>query len=93
MYTGVLNFLIPILNNIPWVDYADGKEYMWNSGQLIGLPLDITHQDGLHIIAVFLIFSYIPTFFFWKKISQFLFGEKTYERGVWYALEQPKKKK
>lgn len=91
MYTGVLNFLIPYLNQIPWIDYLDGKDFMWNSGHLIGLSKIIVYQPGLDIIAVFLILNYISSFVVWKMTSQFFFGSRTYERGILFGLQPAKK--
>ncbi|TFF96479.1 MAG: hypothetical protein EU547_06415, partial [Promethearchaeota archaeon] len=59
IYVGIFNFLFPIFNNLPWVNIENGKDFMWNSFQLIGLNWSRPYNTtSLNPIAVILFISY-----------------------------------
>jgi hypothetical protein len=96
IYLGVFDFILPMLNQLPWIaadPIPDGKDLMWNSLRLIGINFNIIHQSGLNSIAVVLFLSYAPWFSMMKDGSRMLFGQKSYQEGYSWALKPLKKPK
>ncbi len=94
LYVGIFNFIFPYLNVIPWVSIINGKDFMWNSFQLLGIHWNIDFtQKGLDYIA-FLLFSSYPIWFkFFKDVSRKLFGgnrRKPYEKGISFLFSHSK---
>ncbi|MHA1730911.1 MAG: hypothetical protein ACTSU5_03165 [Promethearchaeota archaeon] len=93
---GILLYLdvIPIanlVNWIPWVNVADGKDWMWNSFQLVGVDFGIVHQTGMDSLAVIIFLSYPCWYLFGGDGGRMLFGKRTYEEGYWWAIAPLKK--
>jgi len=89
MYTNVLGFIPAVLNNLPWLQddpFLHGADFMWNSLRLIGFSSNIAVTPDLHRFAIIIIFSYIPVYIFGKLFGEFMFGRRTYERGVSWGL-------
>ena len=95
IYVGALNFIFPILNNLPWVNIDNGRDFMWNSFQLLGIDFGITYTDpGLNSIAILIFLSYPTWYSFSKLMSRMMFGgHKSYEEGYMWALGPTKKPK
>ncbi len=95
IYIGALDFVFPILNQLSWVEIENGKDFMWNSFQLLGVEWGIDYKDsGLNFIAIVLILSYPMWFKFWSNGSRMLFGgNKPYQVGLWYLLQPTKNPK
>ena len=95
IYFGVLDFVFPILNQLPWVDIENGADFMWNSFQLLGVDWNINYHDpGLFWIAIVLILSYPMWYKFFSNGSRMLFGgNKPYHVGAWYLFAPTKKPK
>ncbi len=95
---GILIYIevIPIaqmVNWIPWVNVESGKDWMWNSFQLLGVDFGIVPSPGMHSLAVILFLSY-PTFYlFGGDGGRMMYGKRTYEGGYWWALAPLKKPK
>lgn len=95
IYIGVLNFLWSALSDtIPWIDIANGRDFMWNSFSLIGIDFGVDYMStSLDSIAFVLFMSYIPWFVMQKDGSKMLFGQKNYQEGYMWALTPIKKPK
>ena len=95
IYLEILNFIFPLLNQLPWVNIESGKDFMWNSFQLLGIDWDINYNDpGLNFIAFFMILFYPMWFKFFSNGSRMLFGgNKPHQVGLWYLFEPTKKPK
>ncbi|MHA1147621.1 MAG: hypothetical protein ACTSR8_05200 [Promethearchaeota archaeon] len=95
MLFGLLDFIFPFLNQIPWVDIENGSDFTWNSFQLLGIDWNINYNDpGLFWIALMIILSYPMWFkFFSNGSSMFFGGPKPYQVGTWYLLAPTKKPK
>ena len=39
MLFGLLDFVFPVINQIPWVNFDNGPDFVWNSFQLFGISL------------------------------------------------------
>ncbi len=96
IYLGVFDFVFPLLNNLPWVNIDNGKDFMWNSFQLLGIDFGINYNDpGLTSIAVLLFISYPSWYIISKFQSRMIWGgHKKYEEGLWWAIgptKAPKK--
>ena len=93
IYVGVFDFVFPFLNNIPCVQIDNGRDFMWNSFQLLGVDFGVTYSDpGLNSIAVLLFLSYPTWFSFTKLQSRMMFGgHKSFEEGYMWALGRTKK--
>jgi hypothetical protein len=95
-YVGVFdNNLISVFNQIPWVDIENGKDYMWNSFQLLGIDWGIDYSGtGLGAMAFLLFLSYPSWYMAFKLISKYIFGgNKVYQEGLWYVFAPTKKPK
>jgi hypothetical protein len=89
MYTNVLGFIPALFNNLPWMsgtEFLHGADFMWNGMRLIGISSNIAVTTDIHKIAVVLFFTYVPTYIFGKLFGEFMFGRRTYERGVSWGL-------
>ena len=95
IYVGVFDFIFPLLNNIPWVNIENGRDFMWNSFQLFGIDFGVAYNDpGLNSIAILLFLSYPTWFSFSKLTSRMMFGgHKSYEEGYWWAFKPTKRPK
>ena len=95
IYMGILDFIFPILNNLPWVSIDNGKDFLWNSFHLIGIDFGIDYTiPGMNSLAIILFLSYVPWYVYGKFNSKMLFGgNKTYEEGYWWAIGPTKKPK
>jgi len=95
IYIGILDFLFPILNQLPWVSIDNGKDFMWNSFQLIGIDFGIAYSiPGMNSLAIIFFLSYVPWYVFGKINSKMMFGgNRSYEEGYWWALGPTKKPK
>lgn len=95
IYLGVFDLIFPTLNQIPWVNIDNGKDFMWNSFQFLGIDWGIDYNDpGLNWIAIMLILSYPMWFKFFSNGSRMLFGgNKPYQVGCWYMFAPTKKPK
>ncbi len=94
IYIGLLDFVFPILNQLPWVNIDNGVDFMWNSFQLIGIDWGIDYtQPGLSWLAIMLFFTYPMWFKFFSNGSRMLFGGKPYQLGIWYMIEPTRKPK
>ena len=94
IYIGLLDFVFPILNQLPWVSIDNGVDFMWNSFQLIGFDWGIDYtQPGLTWMAILLFFTYPMWFKFFSNGSRMLFGGKPYQFGIWYMIEPTRKPK
>ena len=95
IYIGILDFIFPVLNNIPWVSIDNGKDFMWNSFQFIGIDFGIIYTNpGMNSLAVIFFLSYVPWYVFGKLNSKIMFGgSRRYEEGFWWALGPTKKPK
>jgi hypothetical protein len=92
IYTEVIP-IAAMVNWLPWVDVTNGKDWMWNSFQLIGVDLGVIFEPGMNSLAVILFISY-PTFYaFGADGGRMLFGRKTYEEGYMWGLAPLKKPK
>ncbi|MFO7796109.1 MAG: hypothetical protein ACQERB_10285 [Promethearchaeati archaeon] len=95
IYAGFFNFLFPIFNNLPWVFIENGKDFMWNSFQLIGVNWSIPYNTAsLNTIAIFLFISYPIWFMFFKDFSRKIFGgneKRPYTKGISFLFTYPKK--
>ena len=68
IYIGLLDFIFPVLNQLPWVNIDNGVDYMWNSFQLIGVDWGIDYtQPGLTSPAIMLLFTYPMWFKFFSS--------------------------
>jgi hypothetical protein len=95
---GILLYLnvIPIallVNWIPWVEVENGKDWMWNSFQLLGVDFGVHYQSGMDHLAVILFLSYPMWYLFGQDGGRMLFGRKNYEEGYMWALALLKKPK
>lgn len=95
IYLGIFDFIFPLINQIPWVDISNGKDFMWNSFQLIGINFNINHDGpGMGWLALLLFLSYPMWYGFFKNLSKIIFGgSKPYQEGVWYIFKPTKKPK
>jgi len=98
MYFGFFDTsVIPLINTIPWLpeEIQSGRDFMWNSFQLIGIDWNINYTDnGLNFIAIVLIISYPMWFKFFSNGSRMLFGgNEPYLVGSWYLFEPTHKPK
>ncbi|MHA1291880.1 MAG: hypothetical protein ACTSQJ_04330 [Promethearchaeota archaeon] len=95
IYIGVLDFIFPYLNRIPWVNIDSGRDFMWNSFQFFGIDWGIDYKnDGLNWIAIVLILSYPMWFKWFSNGSRMLFGgNNPHQRGMWYLFEPTRKPK
>ena len=93
IYSGLLDFLFPLLNQLNWVNIDNGRDFMWNSLHLLGIDWGIDYDDpGLIFIALTLVFSYPMWFKFFSNGSRMLFGgDKPYQQGLYYLLKPTKK--
>jgi hypothetical protein len=95
---GILLYLnlIPIgtfVNWIPWVEVADGREWMWNSFQLLGVDFGLIYTPGLDHIAVILFLSYPMWYLMGADGGRMFWGRRTYEEGYWWGLAPLRKPK
>jgi len=97
IYAGGFNFLFPIFNNLPWVFIENGRDFMWNSFQLIGINWSISYNSAsLNPIAILLFISYPIWFMFFKDFSRKIFGgneKRPYTKGISFLFTLPKKTK
>jgi len=91
-YLGMCEFMIDILNLIPWTSIENGKDMMWNSFQLVGIDWNINiNQQGLDYVAILLMCSYPVWFKFFKDISRKMFGgnkRRPYEKGFSFLISK-----
>lgn len=96
IYIGLFNSIFPLLNSIPWVYIENGRDFMWNSFQLIGINWNINHNEvALNSIAILLFTSYPIWFMFFKDFSRKIFGgneKRPYTKGISYLFTSPKPK-
>jgi hypothetical protein len=92
VYTNIIP-IANLVNWLPWVDVEDGRDWMWNSFQLLGYDSGIIHQEGMNWIAVLIFMSYPAVCLFNASAGMQLFGRKTYEEGFMWALSPVKKPK
>lgn len=96
MYLNVLSPLLILYNKIPWIatdPFIDGRDYMWNSFRFIGINPNVTVIPSLDYMAVCLFLCYYPIYSFGDLVSQALFGKRSYERGMLWAILPVKKPK
>jgi hypothetical protein len=96
MYLNVLSPLLILYNQIPWIasdPFIDGPDYMWNSFRFIGFNPGLTVISALDYMAPCLFLCYYPVYTFGDLVSQALFGKRSYERGVLWAISPLKKPK
>lgn len=82
------------LNFLPWVNIPSvekGKYFLWNSFIVFGLDLNITHQPGMELIAIFLLISYLFWYYFGSKLGKVFHGYRPYQQGH-YLIYRPVKK-
>jgi len=82
------------LNFLPWVNIPftnSGKYFLWNSFLVFGIDLEIIHQMGMEIIAIFILISYLFWYYFGSKLGKVIHGYKTYQQGH-YLIFRPVKK-
>ena len=82
------------LNFLPWVNIpsiGNGKYFLWNSFIVFGIDLQITHQSGMEIIAIFILISYLFWYYFGSKVGKVIHGYKSYQQGH-YLIFRPLKK-
>lgn len=88
-------FILPLLNSIPWVNIENGRDFMWNSFQLLGIDWNINfNETALDSIAIVLFISYPVWFMFFKDFSRKIFGgneKRPYTKGISYLFTSPKK--
>ncbi|MHA1732771.1 MAG: hypothetical protein ACTSU5_12570 [Promethearchaeota archaeon] len=86
--------VIPIgalVNWLPWVNVTDGKTWMWNALLLFGINLGVTYQPGLNPMAAIIFLSYPCFYWIANIIGKYVYGTRTYEGGLWWALSPLKK--
>jgi len=97
MYVGLFNTtLIPLLNLIPWVNggIVDGRDFLWNSGILIGIDFGIVPTQNMDMIAYLILISYPMWFKWFSNGSRMLWGgNEPHQCGQWYLFEPTKKPK
>lgn len=98
MYIGLFDTtFIPLINQIPWLvdNIENGRDFMWNSFQLIGIDLGIPYDTpGLISIAFIIFFCYLPWYLYWKLLSRQMWGGKgKHEEGLAWFLAPTKKPK
>ena len=95
IYTGFLDFIFPLFNNLPWVDIDCGRDFMWNSFHLLGFDWGINYKESnLDYIAILIFMSYPMWYLFFSNISRKFFGgNKPHEEGYWGVLKPIKKPK
>ncbi len=90
--TGLLLYfnLIPIpvlVNWVPWVHVVDGNDWMWNSFQLLGVDFGIVGTQAMDSIALILFLCYPAIYHMGAQLGRALYGKRTNEGGLWWALE------
>ena len=82
--------VIPIatlVNWIPWVHVANGNDWMWNSFQLLGIDFGIVGTATMDPIACILFLCYPAIYHFGGDVGRMLYGRRSTEGGLWWALE------
>lgn len=92
IYVGIFDFVFPYLNALSWINIESGKDFMWNSFQLIGIDFGINYKDAsLNWIAMMIFLSYPMWFKFMSNGSRMLWGgNQPYYVGAWYLFEPTK---
>ncbi|GAB4329373.1 MAG: hypothetical protein Kow0069_36800 [Promethearchaeota archaeon] len=85
--------IAPLVNWLPWVNVANGKDWMWNSFQLLGVDYGIAYAPGLDHLAVVLFVSYPMWYAFGRDGGRMLYGTRTYEEGYWWVMRPLSKPK
>jgi len=77
---------------VPWIQDQSGRTWLWNSWQLWGAQPVLVMPRGVGQIAVMLALSYPFFYFFGTWVAKGLFGNKTYQRGLFGSgLLRPEK--